>query len=106
MAVTYSLLSQVEELEANYLLKLHRKHGINNDKKKRTEEEHREFNRDWMKSFSFICNSDGLQICLICNEKLAHNKKQKLERRFTTKHTQFGSKYPAGEERKEAVGEL
>lgn len=75
-------------------------------KKRRTEEEHREFNRDWTESFAFICNSDGLPTCLICHEKLAHNKKSNLERHFTTKHTQFASKYPAGEERKKAVDEL
>ncbi|XP_076387293.1 general transcription factor II-I repeat domain-containing protein 2A-like [Megachile rotundata] len=75
-------------------------------KKRRTEEEHREFNRDWTNSFAFICNSDGLPNCLICHEKLAHNKKSNLERHFTTKHTQFASKYPAGEERKKAVDEL
>ncbi|GFV08588.1 general transcription factor II-I repeat domain-containing protein 2A [Trichonephila clavipes] len=44
--------------------------------------------------------------CLICHEKLAHNKKLNLERYFTTKHTQFASKYPVGEERKKAVDEL
>nr|XP_012146258.1 PREDICTED: general transcription factor II-I repeat domain-containing protein 2-like [Megachile rotundata] len=75
-------------------------------KKRRTDEEHREFNRDWTNSFAFICNSDGLPNCLICHEKLAHNKKSNLERHFTTKHTQFASKYPAGEERKKAVDEL
>ncbi|GBP21821.1 SCAN domain-containing protein 3 [Eumeta japonica] len=75
-------------------------------KKRRTEEEHREFDRDWTDSFAFICNSDGFPTCLICHEKLAHNKKSNLERHFNTKHTQFASKYPAGEERKKAVDEL
>ncbi|XP_018578443.1 general transcription factor II-I repeat domain-containing protein 2A-like, partial [Anoplophora glabripennis] len=76
------------------------------EKKRRTEEEHREFNRDWTESFAFICNSEGLPTCLICHEKLAHNKKSNLERHFTKKHIQFASKYPAGEERKKAVDEL
>ncbi|GBN70017.1 hypothetical protein AVEN_133247-1 [Araneus ventricosus] len=58
-------------------------------KKRRTEEENREFNQDWTESFAFICNTDGLPTCLICHEKLAHNKKSNLERHFTTKHTQF-----------------
>ncbi|XP_035218619.1 zinc finger BED domain-containing protein 5-like [Stegodyphus dumicola] len=53
-----------------------------------------------------MCNSDGLPTCLIYLEKLAHNKKSDLERHFTKKHTQFASKYPAGEERKKAVDEL
>lgn len=75
-------------------------------KRRTTEEENREFNLDWTESFAFICNSDGLPICLICHEKLAHNKKSNLERHFTKKHTQFASKYPAGEERKKAVDEL
>ncbi|GFX23159.1 uncharacterized protein TNCV_2933231 [Trichonephila clavipes] len=42
----------------------------------------------------------------ICHEKLALNKKSNLERHFTTKQTQFVSKYPADEERKKAVDEL
>ncbi|KAL7631857.1 UNVERIFIED_CONTAM: hypothetical protein RMT77_017844 [Armadillidium vulgare] len=75
-------------------------------KKRRTEEDHREFNRDWTESFAFICNLDGLPTCLICHEKLAHNKKSNLERHFTKKHTQIASKYPAGEERIKAVDEL
>ena len=73
---------------------------------RRTEDEHREFNRDWTESFAFICNSDNLPTCLICHEKLAHNKKSNLERHFTKKHTQFAIKYPTGEERKKAVDEL
>ncbi|GBN84918.1 General transcription factor II-I repeat domain-containing protein 2A [Araneus ventricosus] len=58
-------------------------------RKGKTEEENREFNLDWTESFAFICNTDGLPTCLICHEKLAHNKKSNLERHFTTKHTQF-----------------
>ncbi|GBP35655.1 SCAN domain-containing protein 3 [Eumeta japonica] len=83
---------------------LYRQYGIYK-KKRRTEEEHREFNRDWTDSFAFICNSDDFPTCLICHEKLAH-KKSNLERHFNTKHTQFASKFPAGEERKRAVDEL
>ncbi|GFU07290.1 SCAN domain-containing protein 3 [Trichonephila clavipes] len=37
---------------------------------------------------------------------LALNKKSNLERHFTTKHTQFVSKYQAGEKRKKAIDEL
>ncbi|GFU77635.1 uncharacterized protein TNCV_1091321 [Trichonephila clavipes] len=40
------------------------------------------------------------------HEKVAHNKKSNLERHFTTKHTQFASKYVACWERKKAVEEL
>ncbi|GBN95258.1 hypothetical protein AVEN_119501-1 [Araneus ventricosus] len=75
-------------------------------KKRRTEEENREFNQDWTESFAFICNTDGLPTCLICHEKLAHNKKSNLERHFTTKHTQFAGKYPTGDAQKKAVEEL
>ncbi|GBL79227.1 hypothetical protein AVEN_92453-1 [Araneus ventricosus] len=75
-------------------------------KKKRTEEENREFNQDWTETFAFICKTDGLPTCLICHEKLAHNKKSNLERHFTTKHTQFAGKYPTGDARKKAVEEL
>ncbi|GBN03283.1 hypothetical protein AVEN_120185-1 [Araneus ventricosus] len=75
-------------------------------KKRRIEEENREFNQDWMESFAFICNADGLPTCLICHEKLAHSKKSNLERHFTTKHTQFAGKYPTADARKKAVEEL
>ncbi|GBO00116.1 hypothetical protein AVEN_101394-1 [Araneus ventricosus] len=75
-------------------------------KKRRTEEENREFNQDCTESFAFIYNTYGLPTCLICHEKLAHNKKSNLERHFTTKHTQFAGKYPASDARKKAVEEL
>ncbi|GBM18250.1 hypothetical protein AVEN_39014-1 [Araneus ventricosus] len=74
--------------------------------KRRTEEENREFNQDWTESFGFIFNTDVLPTCLICHEKLAHNKKSNLERHFTTKHTQFAGKYPTGDVRKKAAEEL
>ncbi|GBN43754.1 General transcription factor II-I repeat domain-containing protein 2 [Araneus ventricosus] len=76
------------------------------EKKRRTEEENREFNQNWTESFAFICNTDGLPTCLICHDKLAHNKKSNLERHFTTKHTEFAGKYPTGDARKKAVEEL
>ncbi|GBN02135.1 hypothetical protein AVEN_124766-1 [Araneus ventricosus] len=75
-------------------------------KKRRTEEENREFNQDWTESFAFICNTDSLPTYLICYKKLAHNKKSNLERHFTTKHRQFAGKYPTGDARKKAVEEL
>ncbi|GBM42023.1 hypothetical protein AVEN_3257-1 [Araneus ventricosus] len=37
-------------------------------KKRRTEEETREFNQDLTESFAFICNTDGVPTCLICHE--------------------------------------
>ncbi|GBM25539.1 hypothetical protein AVEN_222387-1, partial [Araneus ventricosus] len=57
-------------------------------------------------SFAFICHTDDLPTCLICHEKLAHNKKSNLERHFTTKHAQFADKCPTGVARKKAVEEL
>ncbi|CAL1273061.1 unnamed protein product [Larinioides sclopetarius] len=75
-------------------------------KKRRTEEENREFNWVWTESFAFIYNTDGLPTCLICYEKLAHNKKSNLERNFTTRHIQFARKYPTGDARKTVVEEL
>ncbi|GBO30067.1 hypothetical protein AVEN_250880-1 [Araneus ventricosus] len=75
-------------------------------RKKRRTEENRDPNQDWTESFAFICNTDGLPTCLICHEKLAHNKKSNLERHFTTKHTQFAGKCPTGDARKKAVEEL
>ncbi|GFU77813.1 uncharacterized protein TNCV_1138211 [Trichonephila clavipes] len=87
-------------------LDLHSKHGNPKGEKKRRTEEHREFNWDWTESFAFISSSDGLPTCLIYHEKLAHNKKSNLERRFIAKHNQFSNKYPAGKKRKKAVDEL
>uniref|UniRef100_A0A8C4X7H4 HAT C-terminal dimerisation domain-containing protein n=1 Tax=Erpetoichthys calabaricus TaxID=27687 RepID=A0A8C4X7H4_ERPCA len=75
-------------------------------KQRKTEDENREFKVEWTELFAFIQNSNGLPTCLICQEKLAHNKKSNLERHFTTKHASFGSKYPAGDARKKAVEEL
>ncbi|GBO41425.1 hypothetical protein AVEN_115651-1 [Araneus ventricosus] len=87
--VSIRLLFQEEyDLEANYPLKTPPPTWYL-VKKRRTEEENREFNQDWTESFAFICNRDGLPTCLICHEKLAHNKKSNLERHFTTKRTQF-----------------
>ncbi|GBM36957.1 hypothetical protein AVEN_153908-1 [Araneus ventricosus] len=99
------LFHEEYELEANYLLKAPPPawHLV---KKRRTEEENLEFNQDWTELFAFICNTDGLPTCLICHEKLAHNKKSNLERHFTTNHTQFAGKYPTGDARKKAVEEL
>ena len=75
-------------------------------KQRKTEDENREFKVEWTESFAFIQNSNGFPTCLICQEKLTHNKKSNLERHFTTKHLSFGSKYPAGDARKKAVEEL
>ncbi|GBN59830.1 hypothetical protein AVEN_191617-1 [Araneus ventricosus] len=76
------------------------------EKKRRTEEENREFNQDWNRVVCIHINTDGLPTCLSCHEKLAHNKKSNLERHFTTKYAQFADKYPTGDARKKAVEEL
>ncbi|GBO29146.1 hypothetical protein AVEN_202743-1 [Araneus ventricosus] len=105
--VSIRLLFQEEyDLEANYLLKAPPPAWHLVKKKRRTEEENREFNQDWTESFAIICNTDCLPTCLICHEKPAHNKKSNLERHFTTKHTQFDGKYPTVDARKKAVEEL
>ena len=43
---------------------------------------------------------------MLCNEKLANNKKSNVERHFLNKHNVFAEKYPAGDQRKKAVLEL
>ncbi|GBN17454.1 hypothetical protein AVEN_7111-1 [Araneus ventricosus] len=106
--VSIRLLFQEEyDLEANYLLKapLPAWHLVKKREKlkKKTENSIR---IEFSESFAFICNTDGLLTCLICHEKLAHNKKSNLERHFTTKHTQFAGKYPTGDARKKDVEEL
>lgn len=71
-------------------------------KQRKIEDENREFKVEWTESFAFQ-NINGFPTCLICKEKLAHNKKSNLERHFTTKHLSFGNKYPVGDARKKAV---
>lgn len=75
-------------------------------KQRKTEDDNREFKVEWTETFAFIENLDGLPTCLICQEKLAHNRKSNLERHFTTKHMSFSTKYPVGDARKKAVEEL
>uniref|UniRef100_A0A8C5PAV1 HAT C-terminal dimerisation domain-containing protein n=1 Tax=Leptobrachium leishanense TaxID=445787 RepID=A0A8C5PAV1_9ANUR len=74
-------------------------------KQRKMEDENREFNVEWTETFAFQ-NVNGFPTCLICKEKLAHNKKSNLERHFTTKHLFFSNKYPVGDARKKAVEEL
>ncbi|XP_059530893.1 general transcription factor II-I repeat domain-containing protein 2A-like isoform X5 [Myotis daubentonii] len=106
--------SNTEKIECeaeNYLNALFRKKGALFDmatkkKQRKTEDENREFKVEWTETFAFIQNLNGLPTCLICQEKLAHNKKSNLERHFTTKHVSFSTKYPVGDARKKAVEEL
>lgn len=69
-------------------------------------DENHEFKVKLTKTFTFIQNLNDLPTCLICQEKMAHNKKSNLERHFTTKHVSFSTKYPVGDARKKAVEEL
>ncbi|CAK6435131.1 unnamed protein product [Pipistrellus nathusii] len=75
-------------------------------KKRKTEDENREFKVEWTETFAFTQNLNGLPTCLICQKKLAHNKKSNVERHFATKHVSFSTKYPVGDARKKAVEEL
>ncbi|GFW04563.1 uncharacterized protein TNCV_2225811 [Trichonephila clavipes] len=75
-------------------------------KQRKTEDENREFKVEWTENFAFIQNLNGPPTCLICKEKLSHNKKSYLERPFTRKRTSFSSKYPTGDARKKAVEEF
>lgn len=76
------------------------------NKKRKVEDENREFNKEWTELYAFVRNLDGLPTCLICQEKLANNKKSNIERHFSTKHGAFASKYPTGGSRNKAVEEL
>ncbi|KAI5088835.1 general transcription factor II-I repeat domain-containing protein 2-like, partial [Silurus meridionalis] len=51
----------------------------------------------------FTVDQTGLSVCLICNEKLANNKKSNVARHFQNKHAAFAQKYPDGDERKKAM---
>ncbi|GFV00713.1 probable RNA-directed DNA polymerase from transposon BS [Trichonephila clavipes] len=57
---------------------------------------------EWSRSLSYTTQMAFRR--LICNEKLADNKKSNLEKHFTTKDSQFSSKYPS--RKKKAVDEL
>uniref|UniRef100_A0A8C9ZDY1 SPIN-DOC-like zinc-finger domain-containing protein n=1 Tax=Sander lucioperca TaxID=283035 RepID=A0A8C9ZDY1_SANLU len=67
-------------------------------------EENRMLNAKWADSYAFTADETGLPVCLICNEKLANNKKSNVARHFQNKHA--AQKYPDGDERKKAVSEL
>lgn len=56
--------------------------------------------------FAFTADKTGLPVCLICNEKLANNKKSNVAKHFQNKHAAFAQKYPDGDERKKAVSVL
>ena len=69
-------------------------------KQKKTEDENHEFKFEWTEIFAFIQNLNDLPICLICQEKMARNKKSNLERHFATNHASFSIKYPVGDARR------
>ncbi|XP_059819303.1 general transcription factor II-I repeat domain-containing protein 2-like [Hypanus sabinus] len=79
---------------------------MENSKKRKVTEENKTFNDTWTDSFAFTVDETGLPVCLICNEKLANNKKSNVARHFQNKHAAFAQKYPDGDERKKAVSEL
>ncbi|XP_059835935.1 general transcription factor II-I repeat domain-containing protein 2A-like [Hypanus sabinus] len=79
---------------------------MENSKKRKVTEENRTFTDTWADSFAFTDDETGLPVCLICNEKLANNKKSKVARHFQNKHAAFAQKYLDGDERKKAVSEL
>ena len=54
----------------------------------------------WADSFAFTADETNSPVCLICNEKLANNKKSNVARQ---KNAQ---KYLEGDERKKAVSEV
>ena len=56
-------------------------------KKRKIEDENREFKSAWTDSYAFIQNSRGLPCCMTCNEVLSNNKKCNLERHFQKKHS-------------------
>ena len=60
----------------------------------------------WAARFAVTADETGLTVCLICNEKLANNKKLNEARHFQNKHAAFAKKYPVGEDRKKVVSEL
>ncbi|XP_072893486.1 general transcription factor II-I repeat domain-containing protein 2-like [Hemitrygon akajei] len=79
---------------------------MENSKKRKVTEETRTFNDTWAYSFAFTADETGLTVCLICNEKLANNKKSNVARHFQNTHAAFAQKYPDGDEREKDVSEL
>ena len=68
-------------------------------KKRKIEQERREFKSEWTHSYAFAANSTGFAVCLICHENLSNNKKSNIERHFLNKHDSFAKTYPAGHQR-------
>lgn len=49
------------------------------NKKRKIDDENREFNKEWTDLYAFVRNQDGRSTCLICQDKLANNKKPNIE---------------------------
>ena len=65
-------------------------------KKRKIADEIREFKAEWTESFAFIAIAEGLPACLLCNEKLANNKKRKTFRKtFSGKACYICSRLPS-----------
>lgn len=79
---------------------------MDKSKKRKVSEENKMFNDTWADSFAFTADETVLPVCLICNEKLANNKKSNVARHFQNKHTAFAQKYPDGDESKRVISEL
>jgi len=65
---------------------------IDKSKKRKVSKENRTFNAAWADLFAFAADETGLQVRLICGEKLANNKKSYVARHFQNKHTAFAEK--------------
>jgi len=73
-------------------------------KKRKIEEEHRNFQKEWTDKYCFIKNGEAI-ICIICNQSIGVPKEYNLKRHFEKKHKDFNDKF-AGDFRKQKITSL
>ena len=57
-----------------------------NPKKRKLDEESREFNEIWTNDYFFILQSDNNALCLLCNETIKTLKIFNVKRHYETRH--------------------
>ena len=55
-------------------------------RKRKIEEEMRNFNEKWTSEYFFIENADSRPLCLICEQTVSVNKEYNIKRHYDSKH--------------------
>lgn len=64
-------------------------------KKRKYQEEHREFKIQWEEDFFFI-ERNSKPFCLICQSQISQFKVSNLKRHYETNHSSLSNKFPTG----------